>query len=128
MQYLYVDSWIDVNLKNNTDDLIQYNNYMYTLSDVDVYLKNNTEDLNQYNNFTYKVKSQKYWTPGKIQKRKVPNQMAKSNDKTHQTNGQHLSYSWLSTGIWNVDNVYDLLSIMWIGFNEWLFFANLKIR
>ena len=32
-------------------------------------------------------------------KRKVPNQMAKSNDKTHQMNGQQLSYSWLSTGI-----------------------------
>ena len=26
-------------------------------------------------------------------KRKVPNQMAKSNDKTHQTNGQQLSHS-----------------------------------
>ena len=25
--------------------------------------------------------------------RKVPNQMANSNDKTHQTNGQQLSYS-----------------------------------
>ena len=25
--------------------------------------------------------------------------MAKSNDKTHQTNGQQLSYSWLGTGI-----------------------------
>ena len=24
---------------------------------------------------------------------------AKSNDKTHQTNGQQLSYSWLGTGI-----------------------------
>ena len=26
-------------------------------------------------------------------KRKVPNQMAKSNDKTHQPNGQQMSYS-----------------------------------
>ena len=32
-------------------------------------------------------------------KRKVPNKMAKSNDKTHQTNGQQLSYSWLGTDI-----------------------------
>ena len=32
-------------------------------------------------------------------KPKVPKQMAKSNDKTHQTNGQQLSYSWLSIGI-----------------------------
>ena len=32
-------------------------------------------------------------------KRKVPNQMAWSKDKTNQTNGQQLSYSWLGTGI-----------------------------
>ena len=30
--------------------------------------------------------------------------MAKSTDKTHQTNGQQLSYSWLDTGISNVEN------------------------
>ena len=32
-------------------------------------------------------------------KRKVPNQMAKSNGKTLQTNGQQLSYSCLGTDI-----------------------------
>ena len=32
-------------------------------------------------------------------KRKVPHQTEKSNDKTHQTNGQQLSYSGLGTGI-----------------------------
>ena len=32
-------------------------------------------------------------------KRKFTNQMAKSNDKTHQTNRQQLSYSWLGTDI-----------------------------
>ena len=32
-------------------------------------------------------------------KSKVPNQMAKSKAKTHQTNGQQLSYSWLGTGV-----------------------------
>ena len=36
-----------------------------------------------------KVNSQKY----RNSKGKVPNQMSKSNDKTHQTNGQQLSYS-----------------------------------
>ena len=37
--------------------------------------------------------------PEENSKRKVPNQMAKSNDKTHQTNGQQLSYSGFGTGI-----------------------------
>ena len=32
-------------------------------------------------------------------KRKVHNQMTKSNDKTHQTNGQQLPYSGLGSGI-----------------------------
>ena len=40
----------------------------------------------------------------KNSKRKVPNQMAKSNDKTHQTNGQQLSYSRLRTAFSNVEN------------------------
>ena len=36
---------------------------------------------------------------------KVHNHMAKSNNKTHKkTNGQELSYSWLGTGISNVEN------------------------
>ena len=54
-----------------------------------------------------KIKSQKYLVvllalithlplsinSEKISKRKVPNQMAKSNDKAHQRKGQQLSYS-----------------------------------
>ena len=49
-------------------------------------------------------------------KRKVPNKMAKLNDKTHQTHGQQMSYSWLGTGIfkcrkWWVWTWY--LSLVW---------------
>ena len=47
-----------------------------------------------------KKKNNELW--GKFN-RKVPNHMAKSNDKTHQTNGQQLSYFWLGTGIFNVN-------------------------
>ena len=39
-------------------------------------------------------------------KRKVPHQMAKSNDKTHQTIGQQLSYSWLGICIFKCRNVW----------------------
>ena len=37
-------------------------------------------------------------------KREVPTQMTKSNVQTHQMNGYQLPYSWLSTGISNVEN------------------------
>ena len=45
-----------------------------------------------------KSKITKILNPEENSKRKVSNQMAKSNDKTHQTNGQQLSYSWLGIG------------------------------
>ena len=55
-------------------------------------------DLSNRVKYGEKIKSQKL-NSEENSKRKVPNQMAKSNNKTHQTNGQQLSYSWLGTGI-----------------------------